>query len=675
MMNKRKYLAASITLGALFLLGQTAPDGAANGESFLAQLAPEPVYQGYNRSSAYIPARDGTRLAVTFYLPKAASSARFPVLLWYHPGHRESIDPATGAIRSTMTPSDIAFFTGQGYGVAIAEMRGSGASFGTRELDRGPQIGRDGKDIVDWIAAQPWSSGKVGMIGASYQGFSQYAVAGQQPAALKAIFPEIAGFDDYTSMYHPGGILLRALSEFASDSIRRDDLNMNLAQGPRRILPSVPVIDEDGDGQLHDEIPLDRNGNGDFLDDGPPVYADGQPREGLYNLATREHLANRNLPVERVAAAAHRDSPIAGTLHRYLDLDPAGKPARIMTAGIAVYNRGGWFDYHARDTVMWQATLAGKTRTHLMMAPVGHGGLPASGGEAIYRSGPYLAHDEDSRSTNEVMNREKLAFFDHYLKDLDNGFDRRPPVLLYVMGEGWRYEQEWPLKRAQNLRLRLDSGGTLSATPVKRGQDQFTTDLAANALSDGASRWNFGVSAARKPLTLDGPTGRRLSYATAPLGEDTEVTGHPLVELALSSSQSEGDVFAYLEDVAPDGSALLVTEGMLRANYHRLKPSGPDPLAKPRLPWHGFERSDYAARPFANGRRLALRFDLQPTAWRFRKGHRIRISFAAADWPSFGLHPGLAPDNDPAKAVAPIWTLWRGEGLSSVTLPVIPARK
>ena len=68
-------------------------------------------------------------------------------------------------------------------------------------------IGKDGKDLVDWIAAQAWCNGNVGMVGVSYQGFSQYAIAGEKPAALKAIFPEIAGFDDYASgLFYPGGI-------------------------------------------------------------------------------------------------------------------------------------------------------------------------------------------------------------------------------------------------------------------------------------------------------------------------------------------------------------------------------------------------------------------------------------------------------------------------------------
>ena len=99
------------------------------------------------------------------------------------PGHRESINPRTREIRTGMDLAELDFFTSRGYVVAVAEMRGSGASFGFRVIDRGPQIGRDGRDLVDWIARQPWSSGRVGMIGASFQGFSQFATAAEQPRA------------------------------------------------------------------------------------------------------------------------------------------------------------------------------------------------------------------------------------------------------------------------------------------------------------------------------------------------------------------------------------------------------------------------------------------------------------------------------------------------------------
>jgi putative CocE/NonD family hydrolase len=650
----------------------------ADAASLATDVRP-PQFKRFERHAEYASVRDGTRLAVTRYVPAdGPQQSRFPTLLWYLPGHRESIDLKTGEIRSAMSRADLEFFTSRGYVVAIAEMRGSGASFGTRILDRGPQIGRDGKDLVDWIARQPWSDGRVGMIGASYQGFSQYAAAAERPAALRAIFPEIAGFDDYTSMFYPGGILNIALSQFASASIVRDDLNY-YEPGERPRLPSVPVVDEDGDGELIDEIPLDLDGDGDFLDEGKPTYRDGRKRDDIYYRATLDHRDNSNLTIERLQAAPYRDSKLAGTEYAYVDIDPVDRPVAIANSGIAVYNRGGWFDYHARDAAMWFATLHGRTPVRLMMAPTGHGGLPARSGDALYRAGPYLQLFGDTQSSNAITNREKLRFFDRYVRGEDNGFDREPPVLIYVMRKGWRYENEWPLARERRVRFAFDSGGRLSEKSVERGVDEYRVDFKTSSVSDGANRWNYGISAATKPLTLDRSAPNRLRYDTEPLESDREVTGHPIVELVVASTAPESDFFVYLEDVAPDGSALLVTEGQLRANFHRTKPnqsmlrSGRGIEIKPRLPWQGFAAADYVPAPFADGRILRLQFDLMPTSWVFKRGHRIRVSLTGADYPSFALHPKLSPNNDPndARNVVPTWSIQRGPDLSAIELPFI----
>jgi putative CocE/NonD family hydrolase len=353
-------------------------------------------------------------------------------------------------------------------------------------------------------------------------------------------------------------------------------------------------------------------------------------------------------------------------------VDPADRAQRIAKSGIAVYSRGGWFDYHARDTVMWHATLAGHTPSFLMMAPTGHGGFPAGSGEELYRAGPYFRLFDDRVSTHAMLNREKLAFFDHYVRGMQNGFERRPPVRLYVMGRGWRDEAAWPLARQQLTTWHFAAGGALSQAAEPAGQDRYTVDLAVDSRSGGANRWNYGVSGAREPLSLDVDAARRLSYTTAPLGEDTEVTGHPLLTVTLSSTAANGDLYAYLQDVAPDGRSLLVTEGQLRLNYPAEHPaqemmsSAGGVRVRPELPWHGFQQRDYVKDPLAGNRVRTYRLDLLPTSWLFRAGHRIRISLAGADAPSFAQHPALA-------GAAPVWTVRRGANLSALVLPVIPS--
>jgi hypothetical protein len=654
--------------GCLLLLN--APFLGAAPHGFEAPRMRPAEYAAFERHADFVAVADGTRLAITWYLPsKGPAAARFPVLLWYMPGHRESIDPRNGEIRPAMDRAELAFFTAHGYAVAIAEMRGSGASFGFRVIDRGPQIGKDGRDLVNWIARQSWSTGKVGMIGASFQGFSQFATAAEKPVALKAIFPEIAGFDDYTSLYYPGGILNVAIARVAYAAMGIDDRNefAPLATPPR--LPSVPVIDEDGDGELADEIPLYPDGGGSFLQGGMPRYADGKSRTDVYWRATRDHLRNGVLTNDKVTTARFRDSTLADTQYRYWDLDPGLKPDRIAAAGIAVYNRGGWFDYHARDTTQWFGTLQGHTPDRLLMAPTGHAGLPAAEAQAQGRGNAYLAYFGDGKTSNALVLGEKLRFFDRYLRDLHNGFDAEPPVLIYVMGEGWRREDEWPLKRAVSLRLSLGAQGTLSEEAGARGVDDWLVDTRAQSLSKGANRWNYGIAAASAPMSLDESLPNRLMYQSAALTGAREITGHPILEITLGTNAVTTDVYAYLEDVAPDGSSLLVSEGQLRANYHSRK-SAPDSMpassrlrVKPALPWQGYTRADFDPTPFAGNRTVRLEFDLMPIAWLFRAGHRIRLSLAGADKDTF--------EDSPAGQEV-LWHLHRGEGQSVLVLPWIP---
>ncbi len=637
--------------------------------SFTAPTVRTAEYRGWERHAGFVAMPDGTRLAMTWYLPvDGPQVSGFPVLLWYMPGHRESIDPLTGAIRTAMDPEEIAFFTGRGYAVAVAEMRGSGASFGFRAIDRGPQIGRDGRDLVDWIARQAWSNGRVGMIGASFQGFSQFATAAEQPRALKAIFPEIAGFDDYTSLYYPGGILNVAIGRVAYAAMGQDDRNEFDPDGRPPRWPSVPVVDEDGDGELADEIPRYAADTHSFLQASPPVYADQSQRAGLFRQATVEHGANGILTTDRVRRAPFRDSPLDAAGLTYRDLDPVDRADRIAAAGIAVYNRGGWFDYHARDTAQWFGTLAGHTPTRLMMAPTAHSGLPARPGDNAY-----LAHFGDRQTSGALVLAEKLRFFDRYLRGIRNGFENEPPVLIYVMGEGWRREDEWPLRRARTWSLSLAAGGKLLDGKAPAGEDTWQVDPLANSLSQGANRWNYGIASVKAPLSLDASRGHRLEYTGAALSRDREITGHPIVRLALGASVPDTDVYAYLEDVAPDGTSLLVSEGQLRAGFHKLLPAQQiaDPAARlrvsPALPYHGYRQADFDPAPLAGGRTVRLEFDLMPVSWVFRAGHRIRLSLAGADDGSF---ESLLPAGN-----AVTWRVRTGSGASVLELPWVRRSK
>jgi putative CocE/NonD family hydrolase len=170
-------------------------------------------------------------------------------------------------------------------------------------------------------------------------------------------------------------------------------------------------------------------------------------------------------------------------------------------------------------------------------------------------------------------------------------------------------------------------------------------------------------------------------YTSVPLDQDTRVLGHPIVHLWASSTANDGDFFFYLEDVAPDGQATLVSEYGHRAGFATLRnndeiiPHNPGIDVKPDLPWHGFKAAEYQPRIFAGGHVAEIVTALYPTGWLFKKGHAIRLSITAADWPTFSLHPALAPSNRPddPKTIVPTITFhWGGARASYVELPVVP---
>ncbi|MBN1848275.1 MAG: CocE/NonD family hydrolase [Deltaproteobacteria bacterium] len=626
-----------------------------------------PDYEGYTYWSEYVPVSDGTQLAVAVYLPSNGPSAGpFPVVFWLLPGHRVNINPATGqVIHPQGATAD--FFTSYGYAFVIAEMRGSGASFGSR-LERSPQIGKDGKDLVDWMAAQSWCDGNVGMVGASYQGFSQYATAGEKPAALKAIFPEIAAFDEYTGgLFYPGGIWNMLMTATAVPMIQQDDQNYYI---PPRRLPSAPIVDEDGDGDLADEIPIDKNGNGTFLDDGLPEYSDGNVRENIYYNATLKHLENVNLDPVLLQNAPYRDSEIAGLPYTYMEQGPSYRPVTIAESGIAVYSRGGWFDYHARCSTQWFATLAETNPAKMLMIPSAHAGF----------SGPWWTYF-GVEETTENYNMERLRFFDQYLKGIENGIDGEPPVYIYVMGEGWRFENGWPISRQGTAKYYFDEGNALAEDRTFEGSDEYQVDLATDARMNGQTRYGLAFNYVPSPPLRTDLDLESLTYTSEPLEKDLEITGHPIVTFWVSSTADDGDFYVYLSDVDEQGEAYFVTDGLLRANFADLVPNedisapGFDMDILPDLPWHGFKESDYVDGIFSGGNIVKLVIDLMPTSWVFKEGHQIRVSITGADYPTLQLHPGLSPSNDPDDPmnIVPTITVHHNAMYPShIELPVIP---
>ena len=669
----------------------------------------EASYEEYEKTSQYVEMEDGTLIAVDVYLPvdtdgDAEDTGSYPVVFQFTPYGRSYCIPEEMAIIDQLkyfiaagtttnildranshdttygsTDYIVQTLLSYGYAYVCADARGTGASYGVK-IDFSEYFASDGAELVDWIAEQDWSDGNVGMFGGSYLGYTQLEIASEQPEALKAIFPEVVSFDGYSTEIRPGGAYVSLYSEEDIQTL----YEYNYYLPDEYVYPTTPVIDEDGDGELWDEIPLDLDGDGSFLDDynypedpdDEPQYADGNEREHIYYLATYEHLNNE--PYNSIGELAEYidseitlgDGEYAITMTAY-DASPVSGIADIMDSGIAVYNHGSWMDTFINGTTQLFCTMQSANPSK-MIIDVGYH-------ETYSPFWEYFGEDEED-SIN-AYGIELVRYFDYYLKGIDNGIADESPIYLYNMnGDGWRFEDEWPLERQVETDFYLDLYGTLSeegSESGSEGSDDYQVDLTQD--SSFESEWyDYGVSRWVMCEPDEVPIRNEqdeicLTYTTEALTEDTEVTGYPIVDLWVSSTSDDADFHIYLEDVDEEGSAVLVTEGVLRAGFAGLYDNdlsvnaGADGIeVLPELTWHGYEEDEYVSDIFADGEIVELYFELFATSWTFLEGHSIRISIACADTPTFETNSALSEDT--------VITVYRDEEhASKIILPIIPA--
>lgn len=659
-------------------------------------------YTSYTKTSEYVEMDDGVKIAVDIYLPAGSENdaKAFPTVFQFTPYGRAFTIPEELGLKEKLTmkigvgtatneidranshdsvygSSDTIVQTllSYGYAYVCADVRGTGASYGTK-VDFMPEMATDGKQLIDWMAQQEWCDGNVGMFGGSYLGYTQLVIAAEQPTALKAIFPEVVAFDGYSSEISPGGVFVQLYSDEDIQTL----YEMNNYFPDDYVYPTTPVIDEDGDGELWDEIPLDLNGNGDFLDDynypedpnDEPQYADGNKREHIYYLATYEH--KDNLPYSSIGKMAeYIDTDVNYTVkssgQEYnltaYTVSPAANIDKIMETDIAIYNHGSWMDTFITGTTQLYNT-AKDTNPSKMVIDVGY----------HENTSPFWEYNnEDESESIDAYAIELVRYYDRYLKGIENGIDKEDPVYIYNMnGDGWRFEKEFPLSRQVETDYYFSENNLLSTSKSMSGKDNYKVDLTHD--SSFKSKWyDYGVSryVMADPDDLPYRTEadkKCLTYTTSAFLTDTEVTGYPIMSIFASSTSKDADFHVYLEDVDEKGNAVLVTEGVLRAGFAKTYDNdtmlpGKNVNVLPELPWHGYEEGQYNANIFANDSIVELTFELFPTSWTFKKGHSLRISIACADSPTFEQN-GEVNENTNV-------TVYRdSDHPSKVTLPIIP---
>jgi putative CocE/NonD family hydrolase len=325
----------------------------------------------------------------------------------------------------------------------------------------------------------------------------------------------------------------------------------------------------------------------------------------------------------------------------------------VERSGSAIYSWASWTDAGTAQGVLHRfSTLSNPQRA--VIGAWSHG--------ARQDTDPFHPADHPVDPPSEAQLLEDLCFYQAQLGPGSGMGDGPARELVYkTMGEeGWKRTEVWPLPQAEMIPWYFQEGGGLSAeTPSVSGEDRYTVDFSHT--TGTRNRWatNNGAGDVVYPDRAEADA-RLLTYTSAPLDAELEVTGHPVVTLYLSSTLEDGAVFAYLEDVAPDGRVRYIGEGQLRL-LHR-KVSEEEPPFVTTVPYHSYKEAD--GEPMVPGEITEVTFGILPTSVLFRKGHRIRIAIAGADADTFARIPAEGQ---------PVWTVQRSpDRASHVLLPVIP---
>ena len=570
------------------------------------------LYDGYELTSQYVPVRDGTKIAVDVIRPTLNGEIveeKLPVI-WMHMTYNRRV--FEGGLTGETYPGAAMALVKYGYVVAIADMRGSYASYGwavtPRREEWQPEAYWDAYDITEWLAAQPWSDGNIGMWGCSATGHSQWQATATQPPHLKAIMPLCAP----SEYYEINGVAAAA----------PQDPPDYPASVPPRQDESAARVDEDVTGEMLDKARDEHRWN---LEPGIMPFRD----------STSPWLEKL---IDRTGVQIHL---LVNTFSHF---------SQIQESGIPFYQSANWGeDYRVKSGVIIKLnSLSNPSKT-----------LLAPGKHCTYSS------DYETKPANTFnINTEGLRWFDYWLKGVENGIMDEPPIYYYVNNapsedNAWRFADQWPLPNAKNINYYF---GTPNAS------DNFHSGVNKGTLSTTSptsvdTKDQYTVDYTVMPANRD---QKGMSYTTEALVSDTEVTGNPVVHLWVSSTATDNDFLAFLYDVDENGIATQIPgtdDGQIRASFRTLNDP---PFNNSGLPYHRCFAEDY--KPLTPGKPVEMVFDMAPLAYNFRAGHRIRLVISCVAIPRKNA-PAITPVLDPA----PVVSFFRDAARCSyLSLPVIP---
>ncbi|HIF11309.1 MAG TPA: CocE/NonD family hydrolase [Sneathiellales bacterium] len=518
--------------------------------------------------------RDGVELATDVYRP--SGDGAYPVVMMRLPYNKEQ--PTL-----LFLSGDILRVAQAGYAVVVQDCRGTYQSEGA--FNPYFDEAQDGADAIAWAAAQTWSSGAVGTMGASYYGATQWLAAMEAPPALKAMAPFITTDQYYDKWTYQGGAFqLGFILQWATGTFWVGEMVRRLQRGEAdgaAFGDAIKAADAVTERYWH--LPLTDLSEFDGV---APYVADwiAHPDYDDYwkAIAPREHY-------DKITAPA--------------------------------LNFGGWYDLFLGGTLANYTSMKDRVTQKLIIGPWAHG---YNGGVYPERNFGMMAHDGAADVTS-----DQIRWFDHWLKGEDNGVPQDKSVKLFIMGpDVWREEDDWPLPdtdwqkwylHCEDGTASTGDGGSLSCeTPGDEAADSYLYDPHDPVPTVGGASFLPGlfIAANAGPREQSAVETRAdvLCYSSSVLDHDHEVTGPIKLVLYVRSSATDTDFTGKLVDVYPDGRAINLTDGILRVRYR-----------------NSFEKPEL----MTPGEVYCLEIDMIATANVFRSGHQIRLEVSSSNFPRF----------------------------------------
>ena len=557
--------------------------------------------------------RDGVVLRADIYRP--AAEGKYPVLLERTPYNKDGAVPF--AMRAVS----------RGYMVVVQDVRGRYSSDGDWYPFKNEM--NDGYDTVEWVAGLPDSNGKVGMFGGSYVGATQMLAAVTHPPHLAAICPVVTASNYHENWTYQGGAFEQWFNESWTSGLAQDTLN-------RKVTKETNALKGD------EVLPLTEY----------PLF---QTKIETGSVATSRELAPYF--ADWVKHTEYDDYWKQWAIaERYGEIRV---PALTIAAWYDIFQGGSLMNFIGmRDHAGTEEARKGQ---RLVVTIGGHAGIGRTIGAVDF--GAAAAEFDENGVT--------LDWYDYALKGMQNEFAGGKHVRLFVMGKNaWRWEDDWPLKRAKETHFFLHSTGKANGSSGD-GVLSESHEAGPDAGKPVADVYVYDptkpVPTTGGPLCCDpihlpaGPRDQRevenrsdvLVYTSAPLDHDLEVTGPVKLILYAKSSAVDTDFTGKLVDVGPDGFAQNLTEGIVRARYRE---------------------STSEAKPIKPGEIYRYEIDLWSTSDVFLKGHSIRLEVSSSNFPRFdrNLNTGKSAGQSAAMLKATNSVYHDSEHASELLLPVVP---